>query len=271
VIGVLSEDKDSNYMENTKLIRTLDLYANLIYTRSIPHTKTRHKNVDIVIIRENTEGEYSGIEHEVYPGVIESVKIITKHASQRLAEYGFEFAYLSGRKKVTAVHKANIMKLCDGMFLEATRETAKKYPFIKYDEIIIDNCCMQMVKNPWQFDVMVMPNFYGSIVANTAAGITGGPGLTPGAAIGQKYIVFEQGTRHTGYDIVGKHWANPTALVLSSIIMLKHMGLPKFASEIERALNKVYREGKVRTRDTGGSASSDDFTNEIIKNLDAFK
>jgi len=268
LLGMLSEDTKERYMESTKLYKYLDLYANLIHTRTIPNISTRHKNVDIVILRENTEGEYSGIEHEVYPGVIESVKIITKAASLRLAEYAFEFAYLSGRSKVTAVHKANIMKLCDGTFLEATREIAKRYPFIKYEEVIIDNCCMQMVKNPWQFDVMVMPNLYGSIVSNTAAGICGGPGTTPGAAIGRNYVIFEQGTRHTGSDIVGKHWANPTALILSSVIMLKHMGLPKFASDIERALNKVYKEGKVRTRDIGGSSSSDEFTTEIIKKLD---
>lgn len=158
--------------EHVRFAKELGLFANVVHSYSIPGIGTRHKNLDIVVIRENTEGEYSGLEHEVYPGVIESVKVITKDASIRIAEYAFEYAYLNGRKKVTAVHKANIMKLCDGQFLEATRFVAKKYPQIKYEEMIIDNCCMQLISRPNQFDVMVMPNLYGSIVANITLGIT---------------------------------------------------------------------------------------------------
>lgn len=209
LLGPLPTRKGEKYIDNSDIYKDLGLYANLTYARTLPGVETRHKNVDIVVLRENTEGEYSGVEHEVYPGVIESIKVITKEASRRLAEYAFEFAYLSARKKITVVHKANIMKLCDGMFLEATREVSQRYPFIQYEEMIIDNCCMQIVKNPWQFDVMVMPNLYGSIISNAAAGIVGGPGMTCGANIGQDQVIFEQATRHTGSDITGKNLANP--------------------------------------------------------------
>mmetsp|Transcript_74219 Transcript_74219/g.86109 ORF Transcript_74219/g.86109 Transcript_74219/m.86109 type:complete len:375 (+) Transcript_74219:69-1193(+) len=268
LLGVVPQAPNSIYVENTKIYKYLDVFCYMTHARELPNTNTRHKGVDIVILRENTEGEYSGVEHEVYPGVMESIKVVTRANSLRIAEYAFEFAFLSGRKKVTAVHKSNIMKKCDGLFLECTREVAKKYPQIQYNELIIDNTCMQMVKNPWQFDVMVMPNLYGSIVAHIAAGITGGPGITPGVNIGQKYNIFEQGTRHTGLDIAGKNLANPTALILSSIIMLKHMGLPFFASNIEHALNLVYKEGETRTRDLKGTTTTTQFTNEIVKKLE---
>jgi len=268
LLGPLPNKQDGKYLDSSDIYKDLKLYANLTYGRTLPKVDTRHQKVDIVVLRENTEGEYSGVEHEVYPGVIESIKVITKEASRRIAEYAFEFAYLSGRKKVTAVHKANIMKICDGMFLEATREVANRYPFIKYEEMIIDNCCMQIVKNPWQFDVMVMPNLYGSIISNAVAGICGGPGMTCGANIGQNQVIFEQATRHTGQDIAGKNLANPTALVLSSIIMLKHLGLSKFAFDIEKALDKTYREGKVRTIDLGGTSTTEQFTDEIMRNLE---
>lgn len=268
LLGVVPQAPNSKYVENTRIYKYLDTFCYFTHARNLPNTQTRHKGVDIVVMRENTEGEYSGVEHEVYPGVMESIKVITKVSSLRLAEYAFEFAFLSGRKKVTAVHKSNIMKKCDGLFLEATREVARKYPQIMYNELIIDNTCMQMVKNPWQFDVMVMPNLYGSIVAHIACGITGGPGTSPGVNIGNNYNLFEQGTRHTGMDIAGKNMANPTSLILSSIIMLKHMGLPLFAAHIESALNKVYQEGAVRCVDLGGTSTTTQFTNEIVKKLE---
>jgi len=268
LLGTFPYKKGSDYINNEIIYKELDLYANLTYGRSLPGVPTRHKKIDIAVIRENTEGEYSGVEHEVYPGVVESIKVVTRDASRRIAEYAFEFAYLSGRKKVTAVHKANIMKICDGMFLEATREVSQKYPFIAYEEMIIDNCCMQVVKNPWQFDVMVMPNLYGSIVSNAVAGIVGGPGLTCGANIGKDHVIFEQGTRHTGIDIAGQGVANPTALLLSSVIMLKHLDLHRFANLIEKAVDKTYKEGKVKTADIGGTTTIDQFTEEIIKNLE---
>jgi isocitrate dehydrogenase (NAD+) len=268
LLGPLPNKQNGKYLDSSDIYKDLKLYANLTYGRTLPNVNTRHQKVDIVVLRENTEGEYSGVEHEVYPGVIESIKVITKEASKRIAEYAFEFAYLSGRKKVTAVHKANIMKICDGMFLEATREVANRYPFIKYEEMIIDNCCMQVVKNPWQFDVMVMPNLYGSIISNAVAGICGGPGMTCGANIGKNQVIFEQATRHTGGDLAGKNLANPTGLILSSIIMLKHLGLSKFAFDIEKALDKTYREAKVRTIDLGGTATTEQFTDEVMRNIE---
>jgi len=267
LLGSLSKKAGDKYKDTTRIYKELNLFANLTYAKTLPNVNTRHQNVDICVLRENTEGEYSGVEHEVYPGVVESLKIITKAASDRIANYAFEFAYVSGRKKVTAVHKANIMKICDGLFLESCREVAQKYPFIEYEEMIIDNTCMQLVKNPWRFDVMVMPNLYGTIVSNTVAGVCGGPGMTCGANIGDKYTIFEQGTRHSGIDIAGKNIANPTALILSSIMMLKHLGLPKFATNIERALDKTYRDGKVRTPDIGGNNTLDQFVDEVINNL----
>ncbi|CAN1276098.1 Isocitrate dehydrogenase [NAD] regulatory subunit 1, mitochondrial [Linum perenne] len=165
---------------NVLLRKELDLYASLVNCRNMPGLPIRHEKVDIVVVRENTEGEYAGLEHEVVPGVVESLKVITKHCSERIAEYAFEYAYLNNRKKVTAVHKANIMKLADGLFLESCREVAQRYPAIAYNEIIVDNCCMQLVSKPEQFDVMVTPNLYGNLVANTAAGIAGGTGFMPG-------------------------------------------------------------------------------------------
>jgi len=267
LLGPLPYREGAKYINNEEIYKHFDLFANLTYARSLPGVNARHKDVDIAVIRENTEGEYSGVEHEVYPGVVESIKVITKDASRRIAEYAFEFAHLSGRKKVTAVHKANIMKICDGMFLEATREVAAKYPFLTYEEMIIDNCCMQVVKNPWQFDVMVMPNLYGSIVSNAIAGICGGPGFTSGANIGTDHVVFEQGTRHPGLDIAGKNIANPTSYLLSSVLLLKHLNLHQFASTIENALGQTLQEGKVRTQDIGGTSTTEQFTNEVIKNL----
>lgn len=263
-----SKNQPSNRVEeHVRFAKELDLFANVVHSYSIPGIKTRHKNVDIVVIRENTEGEYSGLEHEVYPGVIESVKVITKKASLRIAEYAFEYAYLNGRKKVTAVHKANIMKLCDGQFLEATREVSKKYPQILYDEIIIDNCCMQLISKPTQFDVMVLPNLYGSIVANITLGITGGPGLIPGAMVGNNYALFEVGGRHPATDIEGKGIANPTAFLLSYAMMLRHLGHKYFAQKLEDGIYKTLLDGTTKTPDIGGSNSSNEFTNEIIKNL----
>jgi len=267
MLGMLQDRDGDKYVDHFKVYQELGCFADLFYAKTLPGVNTRHKNVDIVVIRENTEGEFSGVEHEVYPGVVESIKIITREASRKIAEYTFEFAYLSGRKKVTAVHKANIMKLCDGLFLEECRKVAEQYPFIKYEEIIIDNCCMQIVKNPWQFDVMVMPNLYGSIVGHAVAGICGGAGVACGANIGENHVIFEQGTRIAGKDIEGKSIANPTAMILSSIMMLKHMDLPKFAFDIERALEKTYQDGKVKTMDLGGSSSLEQFTEEVIANL----
>jgi isocitrate dehydrogenase (NAD+) len=255
------------YSANVRLRKKLDVYADVVHAFSIPGVKTRHDNIDLVVIRENTEGEYSGLEHEVYPGIVESIKVTTFAASLRLAEYAFEFAYLNNRRKVTAVHKANIMKRVDGEFLKAVRVVSKRYPSVLYEEIIIDNCTMQMVMNPWQFDVMVMPNLYGSILANIASFLVGGPGLTPGANIGKSFAMFEQGTRHMAKDIAHKKIANPTAILLSSAMMLRHLSLPHFASMVENGVFKTLSESKVRTPDIGGTNSTGEFTREVIENI----
>lgn len=255
------------YSTNVALRKKLDVFVNVVHAFSIPGVETRHSNIDLVVIRENTEGEYSGLEHEVYPGVIESIKVTTEAASNRVAKYAFEFAYLNNRRKVTAVHKANIMKRVDGEFLKACRKASKAYSSVIYEEIIIDNCTMQMVMNPWQFDVMVMPNLYGSILGNIASSLVGGPGLTPGANIGDSFAIFEQGTRHAAKDIAHKKIANPTAILLSSSMLLRHLKLPYFANMIEDGLFKTLKAGKVKTPDIGGCNSTGEFTREVIENI----
>ncbi|MBN3320556.1 IDHG1 dehydrogenase, partial [Atractosteus spatula] len=193
-----------------------------MHCQSLPGVQTRHRNIDIMIIRENTEGEYSSLEHDV-PGVVESLKIITKLNSLRIADYAFRQARQKGRRKVTAVHKANIMKLGDGLFLQCCREVASGYPDITFDSMIVDNTTMQLVSKPQQFDVMVMPNLYGNVVSNVCAGLVGGPGLVPGANYGRDYAVFETATRNTGKSIANKNIANPTAMLLASCMMLDHL------------------------------------------------
>ncbi|KAL5856243.1 hypothetical protein ACOSQ4_006045 [Xanthoceras sorbifolium] len=256
---------------NVQLRKELDLYASLVNCFNLPGLPTRHENVDIVVIRENTEGEYSGLEHEVVPGVVESLKVITKFCSERIAKYAFEYAYLNNRKQVTAVHKANIMKLADGLFLESCREVAKKYPSIKYNEIIVDNCCMQLVSKPEQFDVMVTPNLYGNLVANTAAGIAGGTGVMPGGNVGADHAVFEQGASagNVGNEkILEQKKANPVALLLSSAMMLRHLQFPSFADRLENAVKRVISEGKYRTKDLGGNSTTQEVVDAVIANLD---
>ncbi|GMP26974.1 hypothetical protein CsSME_00003175 [Camellia sinensis var. sinensis] len=251
---------------NVQLRKELDLYASLVHCFNLPGLPTRHENVDIVVIRENTEGEYSGLEHEVVPGVVESLKF----CSERIAQYAFEYAYLNNRKKVTAVHKANIMKLADGLFLESCREVAIKYPGIKYNEIIVDNCCMQLVSKPEQFDVMVTPNLYGNLVANTAAGIAGGTGVMPGGNVGADHAVFEQGASAGNVGnmkVLEQKKANPVALLLSSAMMLRHLQFPSFADRLETAVKRVISEGKHRTKDLGGSSTTQEVVDAVIAAL----
>ncbi|XP_020599717.1 isocitrate dehydrogenase [NAD] regulatory subunit 1, mitochondrial isoform X2 [Phalaenopsis equestris] len=255
---------------NVQLRKELDLYASLVNCFNLPGLPTRHENVDIVVIRENTEGEYSGLEHEVVPGVVESLKVMTKFCSERIAKYAFEYAYLNNRKKVTAVHKANIMKLADGLFLESCREVATKYPGIKYNEIIVDNCCMQLVSKPEQFDVMVTPNLYGNLVANTAAGIAGGTGVMPGGNVGQDHAVFEQGASagNVGNEKqVEQKKANPVALLLSSAMMLRHLQFPSFADRLETAVKGVIAQGNYMTKDLGGSSNTQEVVDAVIAQL----
>uniref|UniRef100_A0A7N0USP3 Isopropylmalate dehydrogenase-like domain-containing protein n=1 Tax=Kalanchoe fedtschenkoi TaxID=63787 RepID=A0A7N0USP3_KALFE len=256
---------------NLQLRRELDLYASLVHCFNLPGLTTRHQNVDIVVIRENTEGEYAGLEHEVVPGVVESLKVITKFCSERIAQYAFEYAYLNNRKKVTAVHKANIMKLADGLFLESCREVAEKYPGIEYNEIIVDNCCMQLVSKPEQFDVMVTPNLYGNLVANTAAGIAGGTGVMPGGNVGADHAVFEQGASagNVGNErIIHSKKANPVALLLSSAMMLRHLQFPSFADRLECAVKQVIAEGNHLTKDLGGSSTTQEVVDAVIEALE---
>ncbi|CAM8891082.1 unnamed protein product [Rhodiola kirilowii] len=256
---------------NVHLRKELDLYASLVNCFNLPGLPTRHQNVDIVVIRENTEGEYAGPEHEVVPGVVKSHKVITKFCSERIAQYAFEYAYLNNRKKVTAVHKANIMKLADGLFLESCREVAAKYPTIEYNEIIVDNCCMQLVSKPEQFDVMVTPNLYGNLVANIAAGIAGGTGVMPGGNVGAEHAVFEQGASagNVGNErIIQSKKANPVASLLSSAMMLRHLQFPSFADRLENAVKRVIEEGKHRTKDVGGDSITQEVVDAVIKALE---
>ncbi|MBX3465824.1 MAG: isocitrate dehydrogenase (NAD(+)) [Planctomycetes bacterium] len=248
---------------NVTLRQALDLYSCLRPVRSLPGVKSRYGDVDLVVVRENTEGLYSGVEHTVVPGVTESIKIVTEKACLRIARFAFDYAARRGRKKVTAVHKANIMKITDGLFLECTRRVRADYPQIEYEELIIDNCAMQMVIRPQRFDVLVMDNLYGDILSDLAAGLVGGLGVVPGANIGEREAVFEP-VHGTAPDIVGKGLANPTALILSATLMLEHLGEADAAARVRRAVDRILGEGKTITGDLGGKASTDDYTAALI-------
>jgi isocitrate dehydrogenase (NAD+) len=251
---------------NVALRKALDLYSNLRPVKNLPGVKSRFENVDIVLVRENTEDLYSGLEHEVVPGVVESLKIITERASTRIAKFAFEYAKKHDRKKIHAIHKANIMKLSDGLFLKSIRTVAAKYPEIEYQEMIVDNACMQMVLDPQQFDMLLLPNLYGDVMSDLAAGLVGGLGVVPSGNIGDESAMFEA-VHGTAPDIAGKGFANPTALLLSSIMMLDHLSERSAARRIEAALEHVYREGKHVTRDLKGTASTAEFTDAVIAAL----
>src|ERR1700689_4547027 len=251
---------------NVALRKALDLYANVRPVKNLEGIPTRYPDVDLIIVRENTESLYSGLEHEVVPGVVESLKIITEKASTRIARFAFEFARKYGRKKIHAVHKANIMKLSDGLFLTCCRKVAEEYKDIEYKELIIDNACMQMVLNPHQFDMLVLTNLYGDIMSDLAAGLVGGLGVVPSGNMGETVAVFEA-VHGTAPDIAGKDIANPTALLMSSIMMLRYLDEMQAAKRVEDALHKVYRERKSLTRDVGGTASTSEFTENLIRTL----
>jgi isocitrate dehydrogenase (NAD+) len=251
---------------NVALRKSLDLYANLRPVKNLPGVKSRFEGVDVVIVRENTEDLYSGLEHEVVPGVVESLKIITEKASTRIAKFAFEYARKMGRKKIHAIHKANIMKMSDGLFLHSVRAVAEKFKDIEYKELIVDNACMQIVINPDQFDVLLLPNLYGDVMSDLAAGLVGGLGVVPSGNIGQDAAIFEA-VHGTAPDIAGKGLANPTALLMSSILMLNHLGEQSAAARIEMALIKVYKEGKHVTKDVGGKAGTQEFTDAVIAAL----
>src|ERR1700691_5292731 len=251
---------------NVALRKELDLYANLRPVKNVAGVSSRWSGVDLVIVRENTEDLYAGLEHTVVPGVVESLKIITEYASTRIAKFAFEYARKNGRKKIHAIHKANIMKLSDGLFLKSIRAVAPQYPEIEYKEMIVDNACMQMVLDPDQFDMLLLPNLYGDVMSDLAAGLVGGLGVVPSGNIGDDCAMFEA-VHGTAPDIAGKGFANPTALLLSSVMMLKHLGERPAALSIEAALERVYRDGKRVTRDVGGTAGTKEFTDAVIAAL----
>jgi isocitrate dehydrogenase (NAD+) len=253
---------------NVRLRKTLDLYANLRPVRTLPGIKTPFGDLDLVVVRENTEDLYSGLEHVVVPGVVESLKIITEKASTRIARFAFDYARRERRRKVTAIHKANIMKLSDGLFLECFRKVAADYPEITADDKIVDNACMQLVMKPQQFDVLLLENLYGDIISDLAAGLVGGLGVVPGANIGELGAVFEA-VHGSAPDIAGKGLANPTALLQSAILMLRFIGERRAADLIHGALERTLAAGEVRTRDLGGTASTTEYTEAIVASMRA--
>jgi isocitrate dehydrogenase (NAD+) len=252
---------------NVALRKKFELYANFRPIRNLPSLPTRYPSVDLAIVRENTEGEYSGIEHEVVPGVVEALKIITEKASTRIARFAFEYGRREKRKRIHAIHKANIMKMSDGLFLRCCRDVAKEYPEITYGEHIIDNTCMQLVMNPYQYDVLVMENLYGDIVSDLCAAFVGGLGLVPGANLGDRCAIFEA-VHGSAPDIAGKGLANPTAVLQSAILMLRHLREVEAAEQIHAALEKTYKEKQHLTRDVGGSSSTSEFTDAVIQNME---
>src|SRR5881394_2527642 len=252
---------------NVALRKALDLYANLRPVKNVPGVKSHFENVDLILVRENTEDLYSGLEHEVVAGVVESLKIITEKASTRIARFAFLYARNENRKQITAVHKANIMKMSDGLFLKCFEEVGKLYPEIEKRNMIVDNASMQLVMRPEQFDILLCENLYGDIISDLCAGLIGGLGLVPGANIGEKGAVFEA-VHGSAPDIAGQGIANPTALLQSAILMLNHIEERQAAEKIETALLKVFADGKVRTRDIGGTSSTDEFADAIISAMD---
>lgn len=258
-IGIISR--------NVAIRNELDLFINVVHCKSYPSIPSRHQDIDIIILRQNTEGEYAMLEHESVKGVVESMKIITRENSERIARYAFEYARNHNRKKVTTIHKANIMKLTDGLFLEVSRQVAKEYPDIKHNDMIVDNTCMQLVSNPHQFDVMITTNLYGTIVGNVISGLIGGAGLLSGVNYGDHYAVFEPGARSTGTAIAGKNLANPLAMINASVDMLKHLGHTFHAQAIENAVHKTITEDRILTKDVGGSSSSTEVVQNVLRRL----
>jgi isocitrate dehydrogenase (NAD+) len=248
---------------NVTLRKRFDLYANFRPVRNLPGLETKWPGVDLIVVRENTEGEYVGLEHEVVPGVVEAIKVITEKGSTRIARFAFEYARRHGRKKIHSIHKANIMKMSDGLFLRCARKVAEEFPDIQYGEHIIDNTCMQLVMNPFQYDVLLLENLYGDIVSDLCAGLVGGLGLVPGANLGAECAIFEA-VHGSAPDIAGKDIANPTALLQSAILMLRHLDEMGAADRIDRALETVYRERRTLTRDVGGTAGTSQFADAVL-------
>jgi isocitrate dehydrogenase (NAD+) len=248
---------------NVTLRKKFDLFANFRPVRSLPGLETKWPGIDLIIVRENTEGEYVGLEHEVVPGVVESIKVISEKGSTRIARFAFEYARKHGRKKIHSIHKANIMKLSDGLFLRCARNVAEEFPDIQYGEHLIDNTCMQLVMNPYQYDTLLLENLYGDIVSDLCAGLVGGLGLVPGANLGVECAIFEA-VHGSAPDIAGKNLANPTALLQSAILMLRHLDEFAAADRVQRALESVYTARQSLTRDVGGSAGTSEFTDALL-------
>lgn len=267
--GNIETREHSKYFKsrNVELRTRLNLFANIVHIKTQPSVQTRHKNIDLVLIRQNTEGEYSSIEHETVPGVVECLKVVTQTRSEQIARYAFNFAIQNGRKKITCVHKANIMKVSDGLFLKVAREVSKDYPDIKFEDIIIDNCSMQLVSNPNQFDVLLLPNLYGAVLTNIACGLVGGPGLTSGVNLGNDYAVFETGARNTGKAMTGKNIANPIAVINASADLLQHLELDIHAAIIREAIDKALNIARIHTPDIKGQYSTTDVINFIIDDI----
>jgi isocitrate dehydrogenase (NAD+) len=252
---------------NVELRQSFDLYANLRPIKNLPGVKARYENVDLIVVRENTEGLYSGIEHEVVPGVMESLKIITEKASTRIARFAFEYARAHGRKKIAAVHKANIMKLTDGLFLQCAKNIAARYRKIAFSDLIVDNACLQLVLDPTRLDVLLLENLYGDIVSDLAAGLVGGLGVVPGANLSDTHALFES-VHGSAPDIQGKNIANPTALILAGVMMLEHINEKRAAADISRALVTVLQRGNCLTPDLGGSATTKKFADAVIREIE---
>ncbi|KAG8235882.1 hypothetical protein J437_LFUL010112 [Ladona fulva] len=253
---------------NVAIRSELDLFVSALHCKSYPGIKSMYQDIDIMLIRQNTEGEYAMLEHESVAGVVESMKVVTTDNAERVARYGFEYAKNNGRKKVTTIHKANIMKLSDGLFLETSKKVAKDYPDIEHNDMIIDNCCMQLVSNPHQFDVMIMTNLYGAIVSNVICGLVGGAGLISGRNYGDHFAVFEPGTRNTGTAIAGKNIANPIAMLNASVDLLEHLGFDYHATNIKHAIELTINEDHIHTPDLGGTNSSTEVVQNILKRLE---
>jgi isocitrate dehydrogenase (NAD+) len=252
---------------NVELRQSFDLYANLRPIKNLPGVKARYENVDLIVVRENTEGLYSGIEHEVVPGVMESLKIITEKASTRIAKFAFNYAVANRRKKIAAVHKANIMKLTDGLFLDCARNMAQKYKKIAFSDLIVDNACLQLVLDPTRLDVLLLENLYGDIVSDLAAGLIGGLGVVPGANLGDTHALFES-VHGSAPDIKGKNIANPTAIILAAVMMLEYISEAKAAARLRAALHAVLTRGERLTADLGGSASTSQFADAIRREME---
>ena len=252
---------------NVALRQTFNLYANLRPIKNLPGVKARYQGIDLIVVRENTEGLYSGIEHEVIPGVVESLKIMTEKACTKISKFAFDFARRNGRKKVAAVHKANIMKMSDGLFLDCARKVAASYKTIGFSDVIVDNACLQLVINPWQFDVLLMENLYGDILSDLAAGLVGGLGVVPGANLGDHHALFEA-VHGSAPDIKGKNIANPSAMIQAAIMMLRHLSEKAAANRISLALERVLMRGEVLTPDLGGTATTKKFADEIVREIE---